>query len=74
VHIVSSESEIVDEVVFVSAQILISKCLGRRFCEECGKNFNVADIYIPESGLHPLCVSHTAMVVKQAVLTIQAVA
>lgn len=34
----------------VREEILISKCLGRRFCEECGKNFNVADIYIPENG------------------------
>ena len=31
-------------------QILIAKCLGRRICTHCGKNYNVADIYIPSPG------------------------
>lgn len=34
-------------------QILIAKCLGRRICGHCGKNYNVADIFIPASGSHP---------------------
>jgi adenylate kinase len=27
--------------------ILISKCLGRRMCNECGRNYNVANIQFP---------------------------
>ena len=34
-------------------QILIAKCLGRRICTHCGKNYNVADIYIPEAPGQP---------------------
>jgi len=35
------------------SQILIAKCLGRRICGHCGKNYNVADIFIPASDGHP---------------------
>lgn len=28
-------------------QVLVDKCLGRRVCSKCGKNFNVADISLP---------------------------
>ena len=28
-------------------QVLVEKCLGRRLCRKCGKNYNVADIYLP---------------------------
>jgi adenylate kinase len=27
--------------------ILVEKCCARRVCKECGKNFNIADIYHP---------------------------
>lgn len=27
----------------------MEKCLGRRLCRKCGKNYNVADIYLPAS-------------------------
>jgi len=37
----------------VAEEILISKCLGRRVCGECGKNFNLADIYIPATEDRP---------------------
>lgn len=33
-------------------EVLISKCLGRRTCGECGGNYNIADIYLKaENGL-----------------------
>lgn len=35
------------------AQVLTAKCLGRRICKECGKNFNVADIMLPASNGQP---------------------
>lgn len=28
-------------------EVLVEKCLGRRLCAKCGKNWNVADIYLP---------------------------
>lgn len=34
-------------------QILTAKCLGRRICKDCGKNFNVADIMLPASNGQP---------------------
>ncbi len=34
-------------------QILTAKCLGRRICRDCGKNFNVADIMLPASNGQP---------------------
>lgn len=33
--------------------ILVEKCLGRRICKKCGKNYNVADINLPASEDHP---------------------
>ena len=34
-------------------QILTAKCLGRRVCKDCGKNFNVADIMLPATEGQP---------------------
>eukprot|EP01025_Chloroclados_australasicus_P024757 TRINITY_DN2482_c0_g1_i1.p2 TRINITY_DN2482_c0_g1~~TRINITY_DN2482_c0_g1_i1.p2 ORF type:complete len:275 (-),score=30.40 TRINITY_DN2482_c0_g1_i1:214-1038(-) len=34
-------------------EILVEKCMGRRICNECGKNYNVADIYLPAEGDRP---------------------
>lgn len=34
-------------------EILTAKCLGRRICRDCGKNFNVADIMLPASNGQP---------------------
>jgi adenylate kinase len=31
----------------------VEKCLGRRLCRKCGKNYNIADIYLPASGDRP---------------------
>lgn len=31
-------------------EVLVEKCCGRRLCTHCGKNFNIADIYLPASG------------------------
>lgn len=28
-------------------EVLVEKCLGRRLCTKCGKNYNIADIYLP---------------------------
>lgn len=39
--------------VFCFLQILTAKCLGRRICRDCGKNFNVADIMLPASNGQP---------------------
>jgi adenylate kinase len=30
-------------------EVLVDKCLGRRMCRKCGKNFNIADIHLPAS-------------------------
>jgi hypothetical protein len=27
-------------------EVLVEKCMGRRLCSKCGKNWNVADIYL----------------------------
>lgn len=37
----------------MSVQVLVDKCLGRRICSKCGKNFNVADISIPAANGQP---------------------
>lgn len=28
-------------------EVLVEKCLGRRLCSKCGRNYNIADIYLP---------------------------
>lgn len=30
-------------------EVLLEKCLGRRICSKCGKNYNIADIKLPAS-------------------------
>lgn len=30
-------------------ELLLEKCLGRRICSRCGKNYNIADIKLPGS-------------------------
>ncbi|XP_059646948.1 adenylate kinase-like [Cornus florida] len=48
------QAEILDEVtdidlvlnLKVQENVLLEKCLGRRICSECGKNFNVASINV----------------------------
>ena len=30
-------------------QVLVEKCLGRRLCSKCKKDFNLADIYLEAS-------------------------
>lgn len=44
----SSQEQVPTPVACPAPQILIAKCLGRRICAHCGKNYNLADIYIPE--------------------------
>lgn len=34
-------------------EVLVEKCLGRRICTHCGKNYNIADIYLPASDSRP---------------------
>ncbi|KAL4435036.1 hypothetical protein ABPG77_003861 [Micractinium sp. CCAP 211/92] len=34
-------------------EVLVEKCLGRRLCRKCGKNYNIADIYLPASNGRP---------------------
>lgn len=34
-------------------EVLVEKCMGRRICAKCGKNYNVADIYLPASSDRP---------------------
>ena len=34
-------------------EVLVEKCLGRRICKKCGKNYNVADIYLAAREGHP---------------------
>ena len=36
-----------------SSQVLIAKCLARRQCRDCGKNYNLADIDLPASDGKP---------------------
>lgn len=31
-------------------EVLVEKCMGRRICTQCGKNYNIANIYLPASG------------------------
>jgi len=34
-------------------EVLVEKCLGRRLCRHCGKNYNIADIKLPASNGRP---------------------
>jgi adenylate kinase len=34
-------------------EVLVQKCCGRRICKHCGKNYNIADIYLPADGQRP---------------------
>jgi adenylate kinase len=34
-------------------EVLVQKCCGRRICKHCGKNYNIADIYLPADGDRP---------------------
>ena len=34
-------------------EVLVEKCLGRRMCSKCGKNYNVANIYLEASDDRP---------------------
>lgn len=34
-------------------EVLVEKCLGRRLCKKCGKNYNIANIYLPASNGRP---------------------
>ena len=36
-----------------AVQVLVDKCLGRRLCTHCKKNYNVADIHIPAQADRP---------------------
>lgn len=39
-------------------RVLVEKCLGRRICSECGKNFNVASIDVAgENGAPRICMA-----------------
>lgn len=37
-------------------EVLVEKCLGRRLCSKCGKNYNVADINLEASNGRPAIV------------------
>jgi adenylate kinase len=37
-------------------EVLVEKCLGRRMCSKCGRNYNVADIQLAASGGRPAIV------------------
>lgn len=37
-------------------EVLVEKCMGRRICKHCGKNYNVADIKLAASGGRPAIV------------------
>lgn len=55
------QAEILDEVTHIDLvvnlklpeSVLIEKCLARRICGECGKNFNVASINVKGENGHP---------------------
>jgi len=34
-------------------EVLVEKCMGRRICRKCGKNWNVADIHLPATATQP---------------------
>lgn len=37
----------------VREEVLVQKCMGRRICTSCGKNYNIANIYLPASNGRP---------------------
>jgi len=37
-------------------EVLVEKCLGRRICSKCGKNYNIADIHLAASNGRPAIV------------------
>jgi adenylate kinase len=37
-------------------EVLVEKCVGRRICKHCGKNYNIADIKLAASGGRPAIV------------------
>lgn len=53
--------EILEEVIDIDLvvnlklreDVLMEKCLGRRICGQCGKNFNVASINVKGENGHP---------------------
>ncbi|KAL8504570.1 hypothetical protein ACS0TY_015946 [Phlomoides rotata] len=55
------QAEILDEVTHIDLvvnlklpeNVLLEKCLGRRICSQCGKNFNVADINVKGENGNP---------------------
>ncbi|CAL5351206.1 unnamed protein product [Camellia sinensis] len=55
------QAEILDEVTYIDLvvnlklpeNVLLEKCLGRRICSECGKNFNVASINVKGENGNP---------------------
>ena len=50
---VNTPWQLIKQRVLYCLQILTAKCLGRRICRDCGKNFNVADIMLPASNGQP---------------------
>lgn len=34
-------------------EVLVAKCMGRRICSKCSKNWNIADIYLPAAPGQP---------------------
>ncbi|CAM8954808.1 hypothetical protein QQ045_017301 [Rhodiola kirilowii] len=56
-----NQAEILDEVTDIDLvvnlklreDVIVAKCLGRRICSECGKNFNVAHIDVKEENGNP---------------------
>ena len=37
-------------------EVLVEKCMGRRICKHCGKNYNIADINLPAGNGRPAIV------------------
>ncbi|XP_030493660.2 adenylate kinase 1, chloroplastic [Cannabis sativa] len=56
-----NQAEILEEVIDIDLvvnlklreDVLMEKCLGRRICGQCGKNFNVASINVKGENGHP---------------------
>lgn len=60
----SPQAEALEEVADVQLalnldlreEVLLEKCLGRRICKKCGRNYNVADINLKASNARPAIV------------------